>query len=138
MAKTNHIPHFGGWPIDGGGWVEGYHVFCRGRHYILQAYNENGYDERWLEEWVEVHPDSVSMAMGWKDTNGKDIFDGAIGRIEYGCVANLNTSPHILDGTVRYKYDTAMWIFDYRHGELPLSSDCFGEIEIISSEWEQK
>lgn len=33
----------------------GYYVFCRGGHYILQAYNVNGYDERWeANEWMEV------------------------------------------------------------------------------------
>ena len=45
-----------------GQWVYGYYVFCRGHHYILQDYNDNGYDERWeTSEWLEVLPESVNL-----------------------------------------------------------------------------
>ena len=44
-----------------GEYVIGYYVKCRGRDYILQPYNENGYDERWeSEEWIEIDIDSLS------------------------------------------------------------------------------
>lgn len=35
--------------------VEGYYVKARGHHYILQDYNDNGYDERWeTSDWIEI------------------------------------------------------------------------------------
>lgn len=38
-----------------GDWVCGYYVKCRNHHYILQEYNDAGYDERWeTEEWIEI------------------------------------------------------------------------------------
>lgn len=46
-----------------GDFVFGYYVKCRGRHYILQPYNEAGYDERWeTEEWIEVDFDTLEPA----------------------------------------------------------------------------
>lgn len=40
--------------------IAGYYVFCRGHHYILESYNDNGYDERWeTSEWIEVEAGSV-------------------------------------------------------------------------------
>lgn len=46
--------------VDNGKRVAGYYVFCRGRHYILESYNDNGYDERWeTSEWIEVTETSV-------------------------------------------------------------------------------
>lgn len=45
---------------DNGKYISGYYVFSRGRHYILEDYNENGYDERWeTSDWIEVEPDSL-------------------------------------------------------------------------------
>lgn len=47
--------------IDNGKRVAGYYVFCRGRHYILESYNDNGYDERWeTNSWIEVAEDSLA------------------------------------------------------------------------------
>ena len=47
--------------LDNGEIVSGYYVFSRGLHYILEAYNDNGYDERWeTSEWVLVDGKSVS------------------------------------------------------------------------------
>ena len=46
--------------IDNGKIVTGYYVFCRGHHYILESYNDNGYDERWeTSEWIEVNENSI-------------------------------------------------------------------------------
>lgn len=46
--------------VDSGKRVAGYYVFCRGRHYILESYNDNGYDERWeTSDWIEVIGESV-------------------------------------------------------------------------------
>lgn len=40
--------------------IYGYYVFCRGGHYILQAYNSNGYDERWeAREWQEINVNTL-------------------------------------------------------------------------------
>lgn len=42
--------------------VTGYYVKSRGRHYILQEYNDNGYDERWeSSEWIEVDKESLVL-----------------------------------------------------------------------------
>lgn len=41
--------------LRGGESVTGYYVFSRGLHYILEPYNDNGYDERWeTSEWILV------------------------------------------------------------------------------------
>ena len=41
--------------MQGGEPVTGYYVFSRGLHYILEPYNDNGYDERWeTSEWILV------------------------------------------------------------------------------------
>lgn len=46
--------------VDNNETVTGYYVFCRGRHYILESYNANGYDERWeTSEWIEVEEKSI-------------------------------------------------------------------------------
>lgn len=42
--------------------VIGYYVKCRGGHYILQEYNNNGYDERWeTSEFVEIDFDTLKF-----------------------------------------------------------------------------
>lgn len=41
--------------LVGGELVTGYYVFSRGLHYILEPYNDSGYDERWeTYEWILV------------------------------------------------------------------------------------
>jgi len=45
--------------------VEGYYVKCRGRHYILEIYNNSGYDDRWeLSEWVEIIAETLCEFTG--------------------------------------------------------------------------
>jgi hypothetical protein len=69
---------FRGQRIDNKEWVEGYYVKCRGFHYILPPYNDNGFDERWVEEdsggWFAVSPESLSISTGQLDKNKKEIF----------------------------------------------------------------
>ena len=65
--------------IDNNEWVEGYYVKCRGKHYILQAYNENGYDERWeLSDWIEINSETLCEFTGLCDKNGNKIFENDI------------------------------------------------------------
>ena len=40
--------------------VYGFYVYCRSHHYILQAYADGGYDERWeTHKWQEIQIDSL-------------------------------------------------------------------------------
>ena len=43
-------------------WIYGFYVKCRSKHYILQEYNDAGYDERWeTSEWIEVEEKSIGI-----------------------------------------------------------------------------
>jgi len=47
--------------VKDGTLIYGYYVKCRGRHYLLQAYNYGGYDERWeAAEWIEIDIKTLS------------------------------------------------------------------------------
>lgn len=53
--NLEHYPN-----IKNGQEVIGYFVKSRGCYYILQQYNNGGYDERWeTADWVEVYPESI-------------------------------------------------------------------------------
>lgn len=57
--------------IESTKWVYGYLVKSRGGYYILQEYNEDGYDERWeVNSWVEVIPETVGQFIGVKGYEG--------------------------------------------------------------------
>lgn len=59
---------------DNGEWVEGYHVYCRKRRYILLILNkEIGFDER-ENEWIEIDPDTICQYTGLTDKNGNKIW----------------------------------------------------------------
>lgn len=75
---------FRGWSIKHNDWVFGYYVKSRGHHYILQQYNDQGYDERWqTAEWEEVEEDTVSWKTGLKDRLKRDIYGKDIIKYEY-------------------------------------------------------
>lgn len=61
-----NMPFFTGLGIDNVR-VYGFYVYCRSRHYILQAYNDAGYDVRWeTHEWQEIQIKSLE-AYDWDE-----------------------------------------------------------------------
>jgi len=57
-------------------WVYGYYVKSRKHHYILQQYNESGYDGRWeTSEWIEVDPETVGQFTGVHDIKGRKLYE---------------------------------------------------------------
>ena len=66
---------FRGKTVDDNTWVYGYYVKCRGHHYILQEYNDDGYDERWeYRDWIEVIDGSLQQWTVERDEGGTNIF----------------------------------------------------------------
>lgn len=112
---------FRGLPIGEKEFIYGYYVFCRGHHYILQKYNENGYDERWeASGWIEVHPETVGQYVGSKDKNGKCIYKDDILGWEYFC-DNENVKQHSV-----IKWDDSDGMYDFGDDRRP--SFCQREI----------
>lgn len=99
--------------IDNKELVYGWYVFCRGRHYILEAYNENGYDERWeTKDWIEIDPDTLGQYIDLKDKNSKEIYQHDI---------TTNGQDHCL---IVWRKDLASfalskhgWMYDHYFGE---------------------
>jgi len=66
--------------IDNGEWVNGFHLFIDGQHYIYApiegfcSYNFNGEDREFIfaDNFIEVHPKTVGQSIGLKDKNDKD------------------------------------------------------------------
>lgn len=101
--------------VDNKKWVEGYYVKCRSRHYILEQYNNNGYDERWeLSEWSEINPETLCECSGLRDDNKQLIFEhdklkdnkGQVGTVFYAH-GRYAVNWHGVDG--EYFVDTCFY-----------------------------
>jgi uncharacterized phage protein (TIGR01671 family) len=98
------VNKFRGKSIDGGIWVYGYYVFSRGKHYILQIFDQNGYDERWeSSEWIEVIPETVGQFTILLDKNVMEIYEGDILTIEHEDRDMITTDVKMIDGAFSVK-----------------------------------
>ena len=122
---------FRGKSIDENIWVYGYYVFCRGRHYILQKYNDKGYDERWEgSKWIEVNSESVGQYVGLKDKKGKEVYAGDI-------VQEINTENYAIINYINgcFKYD---WFKINGQMRKPDSTPTKTYIDAIQSDYKMK
>lgn len=106
---------------DNGEWIEGYYVYCRKRHYILQVLNKAiGFDEREYE-WVEVDPDTICQYTGLTDKNGKKIWGNDI------CDTFENDSKEMLRNVVKFE-DGCFKVFKKHY--LSMHLDCYEESDL--------
>lgn len=71
---------FRGFRKDGQGWVEGSHLKVEGINFIVPTLTKmvsiHGSDHIHWDALVPIVPESLSMAVGLQDKNGKQIFTG--------------------------------------------------------------
>lgn len=130
---------------DNGEWIEGYYVYCRKRHYILQVLNKAiGFDEREYE-WVEVDPDTICQYTGLTDKNGKKIWENDILKckkyiggnfVDYCIEVGYVEMKHGAFGLHRIKNDAYYrpfkdWLEDY---EYEVVGNIFDNPELLEAE----
>jgi hypothetical protein len=76
----NDVADFRGISVDTNEWVYGYYVKCRGKEYILQKHDINGYDERWEGgAWVEIVAGTSGQYIGIDNVvNGERLNKGKV------------------------------------------------------------
>ena len=120
---------FRGKAIPGGEWVYGSYVFARGHHYILQWYNDNGYDERWeSHEWIEVDPKTVGQFTGRLTADDKEMYKGDIVRMHQflfdGDEIGVEHS-----GVIGYNNDSAAFTLESIGGDSYEKYTCYQPFE---------